>query len=100
MLAPGVDSASVICLNSGASVRAFCMSCCRSSSDLEFNHLAVLLFENKIIPSIDKVVAFGFSRNSLSSFAKSLSLTVLVLGTDFVSDTNQAEGLSYIPPGK
>ena len=68
------------------------MSCCHSSSDLEFNHFAVLLFENKIIPSIDKMVAFGFSRNSLSSFAKSLSLRVLVL----------AEGLSYqvsdLPP--
>ena len=34
-------------LNSGADVRAFCMSFCRSSSNLEFNHLAVLLFENK-----------------------------------------------------
>lgn len=64
------------------------------------NHRAVLLFENKIIPSSANVVALGFSLSKRSSLAKSLSLMVLELGTDFISSTSCWFGLSSTPPGR
>ena len=37
---------------------------------------------NKIIASSDRIYAFGFSLSKWSSWAKSLSLTVFVFGSD------------------
>ena len=60
-----------------------------------------LLFENKIIPSNDRVVALGFSRKSWSSLAKSLSLITFKFGTDLVSTNNYwSLGMSKSPPGR
>ena len=42
------------------------------------------------MPSSANVVALGFSLSKRSSLAKSLSLIVLELGTDFVSSTRLA----------
>ena len=50
--------------------------------------------------SSDSVVAFGFSLKSLSSFTKSCSLTVLVVGTDLYCSVKVSDGLLTLSPGK
>ena len=71
-----------------------------SSADFDRSHFAVLLLLKRITALRDKFVAFGFSLKSLSSLAKSLSLMVLVFGTDLVYTLRLAEGKSYLPSGK
>ena len=47
-----------------------------------------------------RVVALGFSRSNQSNLPKSLSLIVLIVGTDSVSICNVFSVLWYFPPGR
>lgn len=80
-------------MNSGPVLRAFANNISLSSVFFSCNYRAVLLFENKIIPSSANVVALGFSLSKRSSLAKSLSLMVLELGQ--ILFLQQAADLTY-----
>ena len=81
-------------------MRAFLDNSSLPFTDFVLNHEDVLLFENRMSPSKESVVALGFSQRKQSSLAKSRLLTTLELGTHAVSRRNSSLGESNTISGR